>query len=246
MTWRDLIKLALQDLRIVGAVGNVTPEDEALAQAHLNDWIDAQKNDMSAVSEIRRTLWTLSTAASYAIGSGLTINVQRPVSPQAIAGIGYIDNGLSGAPEIGINPPLNPSEWQSIVYKGFQALYPARFYYEATTAGGTIYPYPIPTSGALQGVIYSAVSVAEITDLTATVAMPPGYRLWYRKALKLEMVDPFRAPVGEQTLMRWKQERDDAAADVRRMNERLEQVSFGVAGVMFGAGGGPSNIYTGQ
>lgn len=246
MTWRDLIKLALQDLRIYGAAGNVSAEDEALAQTHLNDWIDAQQNDMAAVSEIRRTTWALTSAASYAVGIGASVNVQRPVSPQAIAGVGYIDGSLTNTPELALNPPLDPSAWQSIAYKSFQAPQPAGWFYEATSPTGTLYPYPIPSSGSLQGVMYSAVSVAEVTNLAATIAVQPGMRLWLRKALKIELADPFRVPVSEQALMRWKQERDDAAAGVRRVNERLEEISFGVAGALFGGGRGPSNIYTGD
>jgi hypothetical protein len=246
MTWRDLIKLALQDLRIYGAVGNVSAEDEALATAHLNDWLDAQQNDLSAVSEIRRTTWVLTAAASYAVGIGAAVNVQRPVSPQAIAGVGFIDGNMTGSPEIAVNPPLNPSEWQSIAYKSFSSPQPSGWYYEATTPTGTLSPYPVPSSGTLQGVMYSAVSVAEVTNLAAVLVLQPGMRLWLRKALKIELVDPFRVPVGEQTLLRWKQERDDAAANVGRMNERLEEVSFGAAGALFGGRRGPGNVYTGQ
>jgi hypothetical protein len=94
--------------------------------------------------------------------------------------------------------------------------------------------------------MYSAVSVAEVTNLAAVLVLQPGMRLWLRKALKIELVDPFRVPVGEQTLLRWKQERDDAAANVGRMNERLEEVSFGAAGALFGGRRGPGNVYTGQ
>lgn len=246
MTWRDLIKLTLQDLRVYGASGNPSAEDEALALAHLNDWIDSQKNDFGAVYELRRTLWALTTAASYAVGSGSAVNVQRPVSPQMIAGIGWINTGLPGSPEFGLNLPLTPTEYQRIAYKSLQAPYPSRFYYEATMATGTLYPYPIPTTGSLQGVMYSGVAVDEVTVITATIALPPGYRLWLRKALKLELLDPFKAPISEETIQRWTVERNDTAAGARRQNERLEEISFGVAGAMFGRGGSPSNIYTGS
>lgn len=245
MTWRDLIKLSLQGLRVYGASGNPSPEDEAIALAHLNDWIDSQKNDFGAVYEIRRTLWTLTAAASYAVGSGAAVDVQRPVSPQMIAGVGFVNNNLTGAPEYAVNPPLNPTEWQRINYKTFQAPYPARFYYEATVATGTLYPYPIPTTGSLQGVMYSAVQVEEIAVITATIALPPGYRRWLRLALKIELVDVFKVPIDEARLERWTTQRDEAAALARRQNERLEEVSFGVAGAMFGRGGARSNIYTG-
>lgn len=246
MTWRDLIKLSLQDLRVYGASSNVSPEDEALALAHLNDWIDAQKNDVGAVYEVARTLWNLTAAASYTVGAGGTVAVDRPVSPQRIQGFAYLNNNLTPALEIELGPPLTPAEWRSIAYKSLQAPYPAGFYYEATMSTGTLYPYPIPTTGSLQGVMYSDVPVNEVTVITNAIALPPGYRLWLRKSLKLELADPFRVPVGEQTIERWKRERDAAAADVRRQNERLEEVSFGVAGRLFGGGGRPLNIYTGQ
>lgn len=246
MTWKDLIKLTLQDLRILGVAAIVTAEQENLALLHLNDWIDSQKNDFGAVSEMRRTTWNLTGAASYAVGTGATVNVQRPVSPQMIAGLGFINANLSGSPEMGLDLPLAPSEWQGIPYKSQTGPYPARWFYEATMSTGLLYPYPIPTTGSLQGVMYSGVQVDEITNLVAVIALPPGYRLWLRKALKLELADPFRVPVGEEQLHRWKTERDEIAAGCRRQNERLEQVSFGFAGAVFGSGSAPSNIYTGR
>lgn len=250
MTWKELIKLTLQDIRIYGASGNVSAEDEALALAHLNDHIDALKLDGRGVNEIVRTLWTLTSAMSYTIGSGGAINVARPVSPQMIAGFAWMNNNLTPAVESDMHPPLTPTEWQSLAYKTFSAVYPNRFYYEAATGVavpilGTVYPYPVPSSSGLQGVLYAAAQVDEVVNVNATIVLPPGYRLWYRRALKVMLADPFKSPVDEGTMQRWIHEREEAGAAIGRQNERLEEVSFGVAGVVFGGRTPKSNIYTG-
>lgn len=251
LTWRQLIRLTVQDLRIYGTSAFPSPDDEAAVLSRLNDWIDQLKLDGAALYQLGRITWPIvPNQPSYTVGLGAQVNIDRPPAPSFISGVGFIRTDLPNNPEFGVNPPLNIPEWSAITFKTFFSLYPARWYYEPTTTGvtmtGTISPYPIPTSAALQGVIYAGIPIQEVTTLTATIFTPPGYRLWIRKAVRIEAADALRAAVDPNTMQRWIAERDEAAARVRRVNERLEEISFGFAGRVFGRGRRPSNIYTGN
>lgn len=247
MTWRELIRLTLQDLRVYGTAQVPTPEDEQLATDHLNDWIDAQKNDGLFIYEQARTLWTLTAAASYTIGTGGTINVARPPSSEFIDGFAYVNNNLNPGLEFPLGPPLTGAQYAGIQYKSYSGQYPQAFYYEPTMAGGfgTVYPWPLPSSGNLQGVIYSGVAVPEISVITATIVLPPGYRRVLRLAGKVELYDAFKCKGIDP--QKWSTELERALGGIRRTNEQLQDLSFGTAGRMFGRNRrGGENIYTGS
>lgn len=245
MTWRDLIKLTLQDLRVYGAVGEVSAEDEGLALAALNDWLDGLKTHALSMYQQARTTWALTSAASYTIGIGATINVARPVTPAYIAGFAWLNNNLTPPMEFPLGPPLTDSQYQGIAAKTLVNTYPAGFYYDAAfdaSGFGRVWPYPVVNGSGLLGVIYSGVPVDEVTVVTATILLPPGYRRFVRKSLAIEIASAFRVDVSREQ----KDEANDARGDVKRANERLDDMGFGVAGTLFKARSGTSNIYTGS
>lgn len=250
MTWRDLIVFTLQDLGVYGPGDSISPEDFEVALQGVNDWIDALKADGLVIFQNARTLWTLTTAASYTVGSGGTVNVARPPSSKFIFGLAYLNNGVTPAYEFKLGPPISLQQYRNITNKTFTAAYPVGFYYEPTIVGGlgTLYPYPQSdgTLGStLQGVMYSGVPIEEVTSSQAAAAMavPPGYRLLYRKLLRLELAAPFKIPIDPG----WVTERNDAMARVKVTNELPADMGFGVAGALFSSkNAGHSNIYTGD
>lgn len=250
MTWKDLIRLTLQDLRVVPFKGVPSADDESLAMDRLNLFIDWLKTQDLAMFQAGRTVWNLTGASSYAVGVGATINCDRPMSQEQIAGFSYINNNLAIPAEIGLGPPLTDSQYESIAFKSFQSPYPSGFYYSQTLPTGTVIPWPIPTTGNLQGVMYSdAFPVQEIAaaDLTTPIVQAPGYRVMLLKGLKVELRDAFRVPVSEPELQRWEREAAQALGDCKRTNEELDDLSFGEAGEIFSGGAmGPRNIYTGD
>ena len=106
------------------------------------------------VYTILRTTWTLSTAASYTIGTGATVNVARPTGPMAIDSIGFQDTSVSPTMEYALGPVLTVDAYAAIAQKGLTSVFPQNWYYDPTyTSGfGTLYPYPVPTSATLEGV----------------------------------------------------------------------------------------------
>ena len=242
MTVQELITASLQDLRVIQTGAVASADDTALGLTRLNDWINALSTEDLTVYTILRTTWTLSTAASYTIGTGATVNVARPTGPMAIDSIGFQDTSVSPTMEYALGPVLTVDAYAAIAQKGLTSVFPQNWYYDPTyTSGfGTLYPYPVPTSATLEGVIYTQSPVAEFTAITDTIALPPGYRRFLRTGLSLELSSAFDAgltPALQLAAM-------ESKSDVKRANMRLRDMGCGTAGVLFGAAGNIYNIYS--
>lgn len=244
MSLLDLITRGMQDLQVLQAGEVPSPEDAELCRVTLNDWIDSLATEHLSIYTNTRTVWTLTSAASYTIGTGATINTVRPVRPEDIVNVGYQDTSLTPVQERLLGPALTEDQYAGIAAKTFTALYPLGFYYNPTFGSsgfGTLTPYPIPTSTSLQGVIYSPTPISEFAALTNTVALPPGYRRFLRTNVAVELAPAFVGALVPPTLM---QAATESKANIKRANYRLSDLSCGDAGRIFG-GGGRSNIYLG-
>lgn len=245
MTVLDLITRALRDLKVYQPGEAISNDDAQDALAGLNDWIDSLGTEGLSMFTVARTTWTLVNGTpSYTIGTGGVINVARPVNPQAIQNIGYVDTSLTPNQEILLGLPLTEDEYAAIPAKTLTGTIPNAFYYNptfGTTGLGLIRPFPIPTSSALQGVIYTPTPIAEFAATTDTVFVAPGYRRFYRTNLAKELAPIFDG----QLTPEMQQAAADSKADIKRANIRLVDLSFGDAGILFGSSG-PSNIYSGQ
>src|SRR5438132_6012966 len=195
MTYADLITRALQDLQVTDGT-TADPNDVALALDRLNDWIDALALEGLTIPSVSRATWTIvALTTSYTVGSGSTVNVSKPVSPQAISNLGYADTSLTTPQEILFGRVLTEAEYQGIPQKTYQATYPTSFYYDPTTATtGTLKPFPIPTSATLSGVIYAPSHLSDRAR-GVTVSVPRGYRRYFRSNLTVELAAAVDQPV---------------------------------------------------
>lgn len=246
MTVKDLLTGALQDLLLVPGGGGVPDtSDLELARSRLNDYIDHLKNEGLTVYTNSRQTWTLTGAASYTIGTGATINVERPVSPNAILNIGYIDTAPTPDAEVLCGPPLTEQEYENIPFKALTASFPSAFYYNPTYSAqgyGLIMPFPIPSASGLQGVIYVPSPVSEFTALTQQVILPPGFRRFFRNQCVVEIAGAFEK-ADKAAVARAMENAKESKAAIKRTNERLVDVTFDPALL---SSGGSSNVYTGE
>lgn len=230
-TVRDQITAALFDLGLLQAGEVPSGDDLAFAFLRFNDFVDAMKTHGLIAYSTTRTTWTLTTATSYTVGTGGTVNVDRPVSPQAIANSGYIDTNLTNSPEYPLGDLLTEDEYAGLIYKTFSSPYPQRFYYNpaytSSSALGTIKPWPVPSTSGLQGVIYTMTPVAEFATVDDTFALPPGYRRFFRTNLALELAPAFDTQPSPLLL----QMATESKADIKRTNVRLVELPSNAAGV---------------
>jgi hypothetical protein len=82
--------------------------------------------------------------------------------------------------------------------------------------------------------------VSEFTAISDTIALPPGYRRFMRTNLAKELASAFDSPLTPDI----QQAAAESKADVKRANERLMDLSSGVAGLIFGGAGPHYNIYS--
>jgi|TARA_R110002110_G_scaffold228883_1_gene444307 hypothetical protein len=242
MTVQQLITASLQDLRVIQTGETASADDSAFALERLNDWINGLATENLTVYTITRTTWTLSTAASYTVGTGGAVDVARPTGPLSIENIGFQDTSPSPTIEYNLGPVLTEDGYAGIAQKGLTSVFPQNWYYNPTFASnfGLLIPYPIPTSTTLEGVIYTHTPVAEFGALSETVALPPGYRRFLRLGLAKEISSAFDAGLTPDLQMA----AIEAKSDVKRANMRLSDLSSGLAGVLFGGAGPHYNIYS--
>jgi hypothetical protein len=100
-----------------------------------------------------RQTWTLvSGTVSYAVGTASTVAIDRPLSPQAIENIGYIDTSVTPTTEILFGRVLTLAEYEQIPQKALTAAAPTGWYYDPTTGTtGALKPFPIPNVSTLAG-----------------------------------------------------------------------------------------------
>lgn len=228
MTVSDLIIAAIQ--RVTSGGDLPSPDDVTMALARLNDLIDAWKIEGLTTWTITRTTWALTSAATYSVGATGTIAIDRPINGQSLD-FGLLDNNVSPAFERRmIN--YTDDQYHSVGFKALTAPYPQGFYYNPTTPTGTISPWPIPTAANLSGVIYAPAPAGEV-GLSDTLALPQGYRRFYRDNLAVEIAPDFDlqpSPVLLQSAI-------DSKALVKRANVRLGELTSEAASL---GGGHPS------
>lgn len=222
MTAGTLIARTLKLLGVLGA-GETADADDALDTLDtLNDMVSGWKLDRLWIHALARTEKALAAGtASYTIGSGGDINVERPV---------WIDSALIIQDPTADTPTELPLEvltdqrWQGISAKSLSGQPTALFYDRAWTAGlGRVYPWPVPSAAGQTLALYlPAQPASSFADLTTDYTFPPGYQRALRYNLGREIAGEFgTALTPEQTTIAV-----DSLADIRRANQRPVELTF--------------------
>lgn len=236
----DSITATLQDLGVIQAGETPSNEDSALALSRVNEWIDGLANEGLTLYTVTRTTWTIvANTTSYNIATGATINVARPVSPNAILNIGFQDTSFTPTQEYNLGPVLTEDAYALLPQKALTSPYPSYFYYRNTFPTGVLLPWPVPTSSTLEGVIYTQGQLSEFTALTDSVSLPPGYRRFFRTQLAIEIASAFDATPSPAVI----QAAIESKATIKRTNVRLDDLSLDRA-ALIGRGGPIYNIYS--
>lgn len=233
---------------VLGQGQNASGANAQFALTVLNDsLIDAWSTDRLLVHTIRRVTWTIAdSTADYSVGTGGTINIVRP-STMNMQGssVTFIDTSAS-VPNTELPlTMLTDDAYQAIPQKSYEATYPTSWYYNPTYTSaaapyGTLTLWPVPNVSTLTGVFYAPVA-AQSVALADTIALPPGYKRFYRTNLAMEMLDAF--PVPGDVAARIERKARESKADIERVNTRLQDLSVDLGLVPVRQ---RSNIYTGN
>jgi hypothetical protein len=217
VTARDLIGRSLRLLGVL-ASGESLPADQASDGLDvLNDLLDAWRAERLTLFAQARTVTALSVGvASYTIGSGGTINVNRPL---------WIDGAtiVVGDEEIPIRV-YTRDEWRRIAQKTL-AGQPEGIFYNPTFPLGTVEVYPVPAE-AVSLVIYGpAEALTSVASLDTAISMPPGWSKALRYALAVDLAPEYPAVSSDAAQLILSQA-VELKATIKRPNEVLEDMDI--------------------
>lgn len=223
MTAQDLITASLKRIGVVGAGQTPAPEDSADSLLRLNALLDSWATERLFIPCIVRTVWTIvSGTAAYTVGSGGTVNIARPVYVQ---NINFQDTSQSPTLEMPLES-LTDQAYANIPQKTTTSNYPTSAYYNPTftsTGFATITLFPVPTSSTLQGVIYAPTTLTQVSALTTTLTLQPGYQWMLTENLAVMLAPEFGVPVPADL----RESAREAKGNIKRANMRLtEQATF--------------------
>ena len=218
----QIVSGSLKLLGVLAAGETLSAVDGADGLARLNSMIDLWGLSRLTKYFLLRTVKTLAAStASYTIGTGGSINIERPVS---IDGANLIlDSSASPVVEMPIEV-FTDDRWRTIRIKNLTSRLAQGIWYDHNwSAGlGTIYVYPIPTTSLTQLVLYTPVSVAQFTDLPTSYSIPPGYEMALRTNLAVVLAPEF----GRQLDPSIYEMAKDSKADLMSANLRPVDLKF--------------------
>lgn len=246
MTVNELVSLSLKDIGVLGQGQTATGPQANDALTSLNLLIEAWSLDRLLTHRIQRQTWTIASGtADYTVGSGGTIDIQRP-STMNYQGCNVTFIDTSANPEIEIPLwPMTDDGYQAIPQKPLSATYPTGWYYNPTYTSsaapyGTLTLWPVPNVDTLTGVFYAPVAATTVA-LADTLALPPGYARFYRWNLAEELLSGYAVP--DAVAQRVMRNASTSRADVEKVNTRLSDLGVDLALV---PGRRNSNVYIGS
>ena len=215
-----LLELLTSSLRAIGVKNpgvTLTAEEVNDAKEILNLMVDQWSAEGLPVYAGTLEGLTLTIgASSRTIGTGGNFNTGRPTQ---ILNAFIRDSGSIDYPiEI-----IGPKQYQGISLKSTSGR-PYYLYYLGSAPLGTIYLYPTPDAAETL-YLDSLKPLSEMTNLTATIALPPGYNAALKSNLAVSLCSEYgREP--SQLLMK---EAHDTKAAIININaaSRIDPVNLG-------------------
>ncbi len=183
----DIVTRTLRLAGIVGIGQRQTSDDAQTALDALNDILAQWQVQRWLVWSLTTTSVTSTGALSYTIGAGGTFNIPRPDRLES-AFVRFKNTGGS----ITVDQPIvliqSREDYNRIAVKNIGSL-PQGVFYDNTYPLGSLYFWPVPTSGQYDLYITTKTAIPVLTSLTQVIAMPPEYIA----ALRYELAGVLRA-----------------------------------------------------
>jgi hypothetical protein len=219
-TVRDLLTAAYQEISVLAEGETLSAAAASDALNMLNRMIDQWKAENLQIYAVTRTTATLTASqASFTVGASGNINIARPVF---IEKVNFIDTATDPDHEYQLPQLLTEAEWAGISQKALTSTYPQCAYYSPTYPTGTLYPWPIPTSSTLQWAVYHWAAVAAYSDLSDSVALPPGYE----ELIVTQMATRLAASNGRAVDPDLRHRASQAKQIVQRANFRMNELGI--------------------
>jgi hypothetical protein len=182
----DIITGAAKLIGIVFKSEALDADEASDGLVQLNDMLDSWSNDDLVTYAYTLESFSLTGATSYTIGSGGTFSTSRPINiATAVVRVSTVDYPLQ---------IITPEQYQlEVSTKGITSTIPEYLTYDNGYPLGTITMYAVPTSGSTLRML-SNKPLSNLSALTTTVDLPPGWK----KALKYNLALDMAPQYGEE------------------------------------------------
>lgn len=210
-----IIESAMGKIGLIEASETPSGDDTALCLKRLNSLIDSLGGDDVFAYTTVETVATLPAATTQlAIGTGLAINVARPVKllRQCFTRLAGIDRELM---------PISEADFNRISIKSLASLVPIYCTYGGELSPGTVQFYP-PSQSAVELHIFTPTQIAEPANITIDLVLPPGYRRYLEYALAVEIAPDY----GKTPTPLLLATAANAKRALRKMNSKVPQLKL--------------------
>lgn len=214
----EMITLALKDIGHLGGAETPSPEDLTDSFTTLKQMIAQWQSDGLMVYAQVDVSFSPTGAQSYTVGAGGNVNTTRPT--QIIAA--FWRDGSSDYP-LGVLTSLE--EYQSICQKSLGSI-PEAVYYNPTYPLGTLYIWPVASSGSIH--LTTLQQFSAYTSPTNDLNIPPEYEMAARYSLCELLSATFQLPLRADLAALAKRYRKV----VKRNNVHIPELGMPVAAMM--------------
>lgn len=183
-TARQFINRALKKIGILGVGETISAEEAADGLVVLNDMLDSWSVDGGLVYTDTVETFTLTTAASYTIGSGGDFNTTRPY----IITAAYVTRS-GGTTDYPLRM-YSLEQYARLTDKSTGNGIPELIYYDNNSPLANIYLYPAPASGYTL-TLHTRKPLTSFTTLDTDLSFPPGYSKAIVNNLAVDLSDEY-------------------------------------------------------
>lgn len=184
-TVQSLITLALKDIGYLGPNETINPVDLGDAFATFKQMLGQWQVDGMMIYATEQIVVPATGAQSYTLGDGADIDVTRPAEVTfAFHREGDVDSPLE---------VLSAVEHYQAITNKTQAGSPQAVFYSPTYPNGTLYVWPLPSSGAIHLTVRQ--SLPSFSSVTNDLSLPPEYQFAVRFGLAEVLSATFNTPL---------------------------------------------------
>jgi hypothetical protein len=238
MTYRDLITDSLVEINAYGPGETPQDRDFEVGKSQLNYMLDEWAARKVYAYNQNFNLYTLTANLQpHTIGpTGVFVVDQRPVRIENAA----IVLNASTSP---VDVPLNIRDddwWAGQSVKEITSTVPTDLYYSPAWPNGQLYLWPIPSSAnGLRLETWQLIS--QVSNVSASLSLPPGYKLAMMASLAEMLCGPFERPFPTGLQMKAM----NARKAIQGNNDQSKRISTYDVGMPGGLRRGDFNYKTG-
>ena len=206
MTAQDMIESAMRLLNVLPSGHSATSQERNDGLTTLNQMISSWSAKGILIPYVSGDAFLLTGIGVYSIGTGGTINTQRPL---VIKSMKITVSNVPKAIEM-----VTAEQWARIDDFSRAQRYAEKAWFNPTSpSSGSIYLWPTPASGGLLD-IQSLKALAQFGSLAGVVSLPEGYERAMRALLAVELAPEYGVRLSPELVANAK----DALASIDGLN----------------------------